>query len=83
MVYELLDPMNMSPLKTIDTSNYCNINNPKEKEKVLELMKIYNLADVFRELYPELKRFSWRQISPLKQAKLSMFYRHVPEYLIN
>jgi hypothetical protein len=73
----------MSPLKTIDTSNYCNINNPKEKEKVLEFMKIYNLADVFKELYPELKRFSWRQINPLKQAKLSMFYQHVPEYLIN
>jgi hypothetical protein len=64
--------MNISPLKTIDTSNYCNINNPKEKEKLLELMKIYNLAEVFRELYPELKRISWRQNNPLKQARLSM-----------
>jgi len=53
-LYELLDPMNMSPLKTIDTSNYCNINNPKEKEKVLEFVKIYNLADAFRKMYPQV-----------------------------
>ena len=32
--YQLLDPMNTSSLKMIDTSSYCNINNPKEKEKV-------------------------------------------------
>ena len=50
-IYELLNLMNMSPLKTIDKSNYSNINNPK----VLEFMKIYNLVDTFRKLYPELK----------------------------
>ena len=72
-LYELLNPMNMSPLKTIDTSNYSNINNPKARAKVLEFMKIYNLADVFRKLYPELKRFSLRQNNPFKQARLSMF----------
>jgi hypothetical protein len=65
--------MNISPLKTIDNSNYSNINNPKARAKVLEFMKIYNLADVFREIYPELKRFSWRQNNPLKHASLSMF----------
>jgi hypothetical protein len=47
--------MNISPLKTIDNSNYSNINSPKARAKVLEFMKIYNLADVFREIYPELK----------------------------
>ena len=52
--YELLDPMNTSPLKMIDTSNYCNINNPKENEKVLEFVKIYNLADAFRKIYPQV-----------------------------
>ena len=52
---ELLNPMNISPLKTIDNSNYSNINSPKARAKVLEFMKIYNLADVFREIYPELK----------------------------
>ena len=53
-LYELLDPMNTSPLKMIDTSNYCNINNPKENEKVLEFVKIYNLADAFRKNYPQV-----------------------------
>jgi hypothetical protein len=40
----------MSPLKTIDTSNYCNINNTQEQEKGLELMKIYNLAEVIDQI---------------------------------
>ena len=34
-LYELLDPMNMSPLKTIDTSNYSNMNNPKGRKNNL------------------------------------------------
>ena len=53
--YELLNPMNMSPLKKIDTSNYSNINNSEARENVLEFIKIYYLADAFRKLYPELK----------------------------
>ena len=47
----------------IDTSNYYNINNLKEKEKVLEFVKIYNLADPFRKklstnelIYSETKK---------------------------
>jgi hypothetical protein len=67
-LYELLDPMNISPLKMIDTSNYCNIINPRAKEKVLEFVKIYNLVDAFRKLYPQLNRFTLRQNNPLKQA---------------
>ena len=56
-----------------DKSNYSNINNPKARAKVLELMKIYNLADTFRKLYSEFKRFSWRQNNPFKHARLSIF----------
>ena len=41
----------------IDTSNYCNINNPQTKEKTLKLMEIYNLTDPFRGLYPELEGY--------------------------
>ena len=66
--YELLYPLNTSPLKMIDTSNYFNINNPLEKEKVVELMKIHNLADAFRKIYPEVNRFTLRQNNLLKQA---------------
>ena len=47
-LYELLDPMNASPLEMIDTSKYCNINNSKENETVLEFVKIYSLADAFK-----------------------------------
>jgi hypothetical protein len=44
------------------------------------MMKIYNLADTFGKLYPELKWFSWWQNNPLKQASiLSHIYQHENE----
>lgn len=52
----------------LDTYNYRNVNNPKAKEKVIEILEIYNLIDPFRELYPDYKRFTWRKKTPFKQA---------------
>jgi hypothetical protein len=31
------------------------------------------LTDPFRELYSDLKRYTWRKRTPLKQAKLDFF----------
>lgn len=57
----------------LDTHNYVNINNPKSREKVLQLMEDFNLVDPFRELYPNLKRFTWRKKKPFKQSRLDFF----------
>ena len=57
----------------LDTYNYCNINNPKAKEKVLEIIEMHNLTDPFRELYPDMERYTWRKSNPLKQARLDFF----------
>lgn len=57
----------------MDTSNYVNINNPRAREKILDLKEIYNLIDPFRELKPDVKRFTWRKKTPLKQARLDFF----------
>ena len=38
-----------------DYSNYRNINNPKARERVLEIIDIFNLVDIFREQYPDKK----------------------------
>ena len=42
----------------LDTQNYVNINNPRSREKLLDIKEDYNLVYPFRELYPVLKRFS-------------------------
>ena len=56
-----------------DYFNYLHINNPKARNKVLELIENYNLTDIFREIYPEEKRYTWRKPSPCKQARLDFF----------
>ena len=56
--------------QTFDTQNYCNVNNPKAKDVVLDLSSIYDLVDPFRELNPDVKRFTWRKRTPFKQARL-------------
>ena len=56
-----------------DCTNYKNVNNPRSREKVLEFIESNNLTDPFRESHPELKRYSWRKKTPLKQARLDFF----------
>lgn len=57
----------------LDTYNYKNINNPKAREKVLELIDLFDLKDPWRELYYNEKRYTWRQPTPIKQARLDFF----------
>ncbi len=57
----------------MDTFNYININNPRAKEKVLDIIDIHNLIDPFRQIYPDKKRYTWRKSNPLKQARLDFF----------
>ena len=59
--------------KELDSMNYKNINNPKAREELLNLMDGLNLVDVFRINNPELKRFTWRRKNPIKQARLDFF----------
>lgn len=59
--------------KELDSMDYKNINNPKARIEVFHLMDTLNLKDVFREMYPQKKRFSWRKKSPIKQARLDFF----------
>ena len=51
----------------IDSSNYKNINNPKARDRPIEYMEINHVTDPFRENNPQLKRYTLRRRSPLKQ----------------
>ena len=55
---------------TIDYNNYKHINNPKAQEKLIGLISELDLCDVWREINPEIQRFTWRRNNPLQQARL-------------
>lgn len=50
----------------IDTHNYISINNPKAREKLLEIMDDLQLVDYYRVLNPGKKIFTWRKKNALK-----------------
>lgn len=59
--------------KDLDSMNYKHLNNPKARIEVLKLMETFNLVDIFRENKANLKRYTWRRKSPIKQARLDFF----------
>ena len=57
----------------VDYYNYKAINNPRAREKLLELMNTKYLVDPFREKYPTHKKYTWKKRNPCKQARLDFF----------
>ena len=62
----ILDPL-------LDCYNYKHINNPKARDKLIEMVETYNMIDPFRDKYPTLIRYTWRKKTPLKHARLDYF----------
>ena len=56
-----------------DCSNYKNLNNPKARLVVKNIMAEYDLVDAYRNIHPDKKRYSWRRKNPVKQARLDYF----------
>jgi hypothetical protein len=57
----------------LDYCNYLHVNNPKSREKVLELIEERSLIDPYRQLYPDSFRYTWREKNPFRQARLDFF----------
>ena len=57
----------------LDSFNYVNINNPRSRKCVLEMLQLHNMTDAFRYLHPTVKRYSWRCKNLIKQARLDYF----------
>lgn len=53
--------------------NYKSLNNPKSRLELLRLIEILNHKDLFRENNPNLKKYTWRRKTPVKQARLDFF----------
>ena len=56
--------------QNIDTFGYKSENNKNARNVVLEGMDNLGLVDVFREFFPQKKRFSWRKFGENKRARL-------------
>ena len=56
-----------------DTFQYANINNPKAREVVMDMLIELSLIDVWRELNIEKFQYTWRRKNPVKQARLDFF----------
>ena len=54
----------------LDTCNYKHVNNPKAKQAVLDIMREHDLSDIYRELHPNTKQYTW---NPVKHARLDLF----------
>lgn len=57
----------------LDYYNYKAINNPKARDKIMEIINTKYLLDPFRENYPTQKKFTWKRRNPCKQARLDFF----------
>ena len=54
----------------LDTFGYKSENNVNARNVLLEGMENLGLIDIFREFFPEKKRFSWRKFGDNKKARL-------------
>ena len=57
----------------LDCFNYCRRNNVNATEKVYDMLTNLGLLDVYRELNPETRRFTWRRSNPCQQSRLDFF----------
>lgn len=57
----------------IDFINYTNVNNPKARDEVLNMMIEVNLIDVWRELNIEKRQYTGRRKNTNQKARLDFF----------
>ena len=57
----------------LDYHNYKHVHNTRAREKVGKIIEDNCLIDIWRDLNPELQRFTWRRSNPLQQSRLDFF----------
>ena len=50
-----------------------SVHHPRTRRKILELMEKCELTDVWREIYPEKRGYTWRRFNTTKQGRLGYF----------
>ncbi|XP_071176505.1 uncharacterized protein [Mytilus edulis] len=57
----------------IDTYNIIHNRNPNSRKKIEEIVESLELLDPWRTCYPNDRKYTWRQCSPIKQSWLDFF----------
>lgn len=79
--FVLCGDLNIALNASMDTYNYLHVNNPKARDKVLEIMEDLQMVDYYRILYPENKIYTWKKKNPVRLARLD--YILISESLSN
>ena len=58
---------------TIDAKNYQHVNNPQAAQALKNQIQNYNLKDIWRELHPDARIFTWQKYNENKQSRLDFF----------
>ena len=56
-----------------DTKNYLHINNPNASNALKDQISQLNLVDVWREMHPDDRTFTWTKFNGKKQSRLDFF----------
>ena len=64
---------NVIPDMNKDTHRYRGGNRPRARAKINEMLDFIKLKDVWRELHPNDKRFTWRRFNSAQQGRLDYF----------
>ena len=57
----------------LDYYNYKHVNNPNAANKVENMILDLDITDIWRDLNPEIRRYTWRRPNPLQQSRLDFF----------
>lgn len=57
-----------------DARNYqSTVNRPRTRKKLFDIMTKHQLIDIWRELYPDKRAYTWRKFNSIKQGRLDYF----------
>ena len=68
-----LGDWNISLDQGLDTLNYQSVSNPNARLELIRKMTEHSLVDIYRELNPTEKKFTWKQWGSHKFARLDYF----------
>ena len=64
---------NVIPDMGRDANNYRGGNRPRARAKITEMSEVMNLTDIWRELHPNDRKFTWRRFNSAQQGRLDYF----------
>lgn len=71
--YLFCDDWNAVQNKSDDTYNVLHDRNINARKKIDEMKETFELLDPWRTCYPDDRKYTWRQPSPVKQSRIDYF----------